>query len=85
MAEIERTLNTIPDTVFKPNSPRDFFDYNISYYLPETKDKIADAVNELYIKIGKILEDDRKKAKEKETELHVTTGSGRPHNSELID
>lgn len=85
MAEIERTLNTIPDTVFKPNSPRDFFDYNISYYLPETKDKIAKAVNELYIKIGKILEDDRKKAKEKETGLHVTTGSGRPRNSELID
>ena len=65
MTETNRTLNTIPDTVFKPNSPRDFFDYNISYYLPETKDKIAKAVNELYIKIGKILEDDREKAKGK--------------------
>ena len=74
MAEIERTLNTIPDTVFKPNSPCDFFDYNISYHLPETKDKIAAAVNELYIKIGKILEDDREKAKGKETGMHVTAG-----------
>lgn len=91
MAEIERTFNTIPDTVFKPNSPRDFFDYNISYYLPETRDRIADAVNGFYIKIGKILEDDRRKAKakekEKETEtgLHVTAVSGRSRNLELID
>ena len=85
MAEIERTFNAIPDTVFKPNSPRDFFDYNISYYLPETKDRIADAVNGFYIKIGKILEDDRRKAKEKETGLHVTAVSGRSRNLELID
>lgn len=85
LAEIERTLNTIPDTVFKPNSPCDFFDYNISYHLPETKDKIAAAVNELYIKIGKILEDDREKAKGKETGMHVTAGSGRPRDPGLID
>lgn len=84
LAEIERTLTTIPDDVFKPNSPHDFVDYSLSYYLPETKDRIADAVNEFYTRIGKILEDDRRKAKE--NELHVTAGPGRrPRNPGLID
>lgn len=63
---LERTLKTIPDTVFKTNNPRDFFnfDYSLSYYLPETKAKIDEAVNGIYAQLGKILENDRTMAKE---------------------
>lgn len=62
----ERILKTIPDAAFKTNNPRDFFtfDYSLSHYLPETKDRIDEAINKLYTQIGKILEDDRAKAKE---------------------
>lgn len=62
----ERTLKTIPDMVFKTNSPRDFFtfDYSLSYYLPKTKAKIDEAVNGIYAQIGEILENDRAMAKE---------------------
>lgn len=84
--EIKRTLTTIPDDVFKSNSPHDYVDYSLSFYLPETSDRITDALNEFYARIGKILEDDRRKAKEKEKGLHVAAGPGRrPRNPRLID
>lgn len=57
-----RTFKDVSGTGLKTNSPDDFLDFKFSYYLPETKDKIDRAVNELYIKIGKILEEDRKTA-----------------------
>lgn len=64
MGEIKRTLKTMPN--LKTNSPRDFlyFDYNLSCFFPETQEKIEDAVNELYSRIGKILDDDREKAEQ---------------------
>lgn len=67
MGEIKRTLKTIPN--FKTNNPRDFFhlDYSLSYFFPETQEKIEDAVNGLYSRIGKILDDDREKAEQIET------------------
>lgn len=62
MDEIKRIRKTMPN--FKTNSPHDFFefDYRLSYFLPETQEKIEDAVNRLYVRIGKILEDDRVRA-----------------------
>lgn len=63
--EIKRTLKTMPDIGITTNSPNDFFnlDFHFSYYLPETKDRIEKAVNELYVKLGKILDEDREAAK----------------------
>lgn len=62
-AEIERTFDTIPDAVIKFNGPHDFLDYSLSYHLPETKDRIADAVNGFYTKIGKYWKATGKKQK----------------------
>lgn len=62
MEDMKRTLKTMPN--FKTNSPRDFFhlDYSLSCFFPETQEKIEGTVNEMYSKIGKILDDDREKA-----------------------
>lgn len=62
--EIKRTLKTMPDIGITTNSPNDFFnlDFHFSYYLPETKDRIEKAINELYVKLGKILDEDREAA-----------------------
>lgn len=63
--EIKRTLKTMPDIGITTNSPNDFFDldFHFSYYLPETKGRIEEAVSELYVKLGKILDEDREAAK----------------------
>lgn len=66
MGEIERKMEVIPDSQIKWNNPRDFFDYSVSYYLPETKERIEEEHNKFLTELGKILEDDRLKAKEKE-------------------
>lgn len=74
MGEIKRTLKTMPN--FKTNSPHDFFhfNYSLSYFFPETQEKIEDAVNGLYARIEKILDDDRKKAEHLES--GIATGRG---------
>ncbi len=48
MDEVKRTMKNMPYTGFKPNSPNDFIDYSISYYLPETIEKIEKALENFY-------------------------------------
>lgn len=66
MDGIERKMGTMQNSQIKLNNPRDFFDYSVSYYLPETQKRIEAAYDEFLTELGKILEDDRSKAKEKE-------------------
>lgn len=63
-SKLNWTFKYISDTELRTNSPDDFLalDSKFSYYLPETKGKIEEALNELYAKIGKILDEDRKMA-----------------------
>lgn len=78
MEGIERKMEVRQDSQIKLNNPKDFFDYSVSYFLPETKERIEAAYDKLITEIGKILEDDRLKAKEKEM-YEAALKSGHEH------
>lgn len=86
--EIKRTLKDMSDTGIVLNNPNDFLDFSFSYYLPETKDKIDEAVNEFYTRLGKILDEDREAAgknMEREVPINETIARIRENFRKEID
>lgn len=54
-AIIKRELKDVSHTGLKTNTPTDYFDYQYSYYLPETKAKIEKAVERMLNKIADLI------------------------------